>query len=117
MGVFSVPIEVAGLEGRDFIAVTAMVDTGSTYTMLPEEISSRLGIRPLEKVSFELADNRVAQYDVGHALVRLDGRERIVLMVFGEEGTVPLLGATTLQLFNLAVDATRERLLQARAFL
>lgn len=31
-------------------------------------------------------------------------------MVFGPVGATPLLGATTIQLFNLAVDTTKERL-------
>jgi predicted aspartyl protease len=36
--------------------------------------------------------------------MRLDGRERTAVVVFGPEDAAPLLGATTLELFNLGVD-------------
>lgn len=78
---------------------------------------SPLGIDPRETVSFQLADDRIVEYEVGEARVRLDGRERTTLVVFGPDGTSPLLGATTLQLFNLAVDSTREQLISVPALL
>ena len=71
----------------------------------------------METVSFQLADNRIVEYEVGEARVRLDGRQRTTLVVFGAEEASPLLGATTLQLFNLAADATRERLVTVPALL
>ena len=67
--------------------------------------------------NFDAADDRIVEYQVGEARVRLDGRERTALVVFGPEGSAPLLGATTLQLFNLAVDSTRERLFVVPALL
>jgi hypothetical protein len=48
--------------------------------------------------------------DVGEARIRLDGRERTALVVFAPEGAKPLLGATTLELFNMAADPVRRRL-------
>ena len=93
------------------------METDGTYTVLAREALVRLGIQVIETVSFELADDRIVEYEVGEARVRLDGRERTTLVVFGPEGAAPLLGATTLQLFNLAVDPTRERLVAAPALL
>ena len=117
MGTFTVPIEVGAPSGGPYIQVEALVDTGSTYTVLSRDVLDHLGIESIETVSFQLADNRIVEYEVGEARVRLDGRERTTLVVFGAEGTSPLLGATTLQLFNLAADATRERLLTVPALL
>ena len=84
---------------------------------LSRAVLEPLGIETMETVSFQLADNRIVEYEVGEARVRLDGRERTTLVVFGPEGAAPLLGATTLQLFNLAADATRERLVTVPALL
>ena len=64
----------------------------------------------LEQVPFQLADERTVEYDVGEARIRLNGRERTTLVVFGPDDAEPLLGATTLQLFNMAVDTVNERL-------
>lgn len=43
--------------------------------------------------------------------VRLDGQTRITLVIFGEEGTDPLLGAYTLEGFGLAPDPVGRRLI------
>ena len=117
MGTFSVTVEIGAPAGGEFTRVDALVDTGATYTVLPRDELVRLGIQAVETVSFELADDRIVEYEVGEARVRLDGRERTTLVVFGPEGAGPLLGATTLQLFNLAVNPTRERLVSVPALL
>ena len=110
MGTFTVQLQVAAPGGRQFVDVKALVDTGATHTLLPRDMLQRLGIESLERVSFQLADERVVEYEVGEARLRLDGRERTILVVFGPEGATPLLGATTLEVFNMAVDPVRQRL-------
>ena len=117
MGTFSVTVEIGTPSAGEFTQVEALVNTGATDTVLPAEALVRLGIQAIETVSFELADNRIVEYQVGEARVRLDGRERTTLVVFGPEGSTPLLGTTTLQLFNLALDPTRERLVTVPALL
>ena len=74
MGTFSVPIEVGDVLGARFVGVDAVVDTGSTYTCLPRNILSALAVPVMERHPFELADDRVVEYDIGEARVRLDGR-------------------------------------------
>ncbi len=94
-----------------------MVDTGASDTVLPQDVLRQLGITPVDRFTYSLADETIVEYDVGETRVRLYGRERTTLVVFGPESTGPLLGATTLQLFNLAVDPTRERLMPVPALL
>ena len=111
MGTFSVVIQVGDMAGRQFIEVETLVDTGASDTMLPESILAQLGIDPITLCSFRLADERLVEYPVGQARVRLDGDEFIVLVVFAPEGTMPLLGATTLETFSLGVDTKVQRLI------
>lgn len=110
MGTFHVSMQVRGPSGADFQPVDALVDTGASHTMLPSNLLATLGVDVIEQVTFQLADESTVEYDVGEAPIRLDGRERTTLVVFGPEGAEPLLGATTLQLFNMAVDTVGERL-------
>ena len=110
MGTFKVPIQVNGPSGGEYRTVDALVDKGATHTMLPSNLLSTIGVGVIEQVAFELADERTVEYDVGEARIRLDGRERTTLVIFGPDNTEPLLGATTLQLFNMAVDTAGERL-------
>ena len=92
MGTFIVPVQVGDLAGQQFIGVEALADTGATYTVLPEDVLARLGVPPVERRAFQLADDRTIEYQVGHVRLRLEGHELIVLAVFAPEGTMPLLG-------------------------
>lgn len=117
MGTCSVNIEVGDLTGRDYRKLTAMVDTGATYTVIPINVLKELGIQPIDIVPFELADDGVVEFEVGEARLRLDKRERIVLVVFGPANGTPLLGATALELFNRAVDPVHQKLVPVTALL
>jgi clan AA aspartic protease len=110
LGTFEIPLEVGDLAGQRFVEVNALVDTGSTYTVVPSNILSNLGVPVLERRPFELADESIVEYAIGQARVRLDGRELTVVVVFAPEDSSPLLGATTLELFSLGVDPVAQRL-------
>jgi len=90
------------------------VDTGSTYTWVPADVLQRLGVRPHGREQFETADDRVIERDIGRTWVRYDGRAELTLVVFGDEGSDPLLGAYTLAGFLLTVDPVRQRLVRVR---
>ena len=117
VGTFSIPLQVGDLAGERFIEVQALVDTGATYTVLSDDLLAQLGIEPEDQRRFELADERVVEYPIGQARLRLDGRELIVVVVFVPEGTAPLVGATTLELFGLGVDPVRQQLVPVNALL
>ena len=117
MGTFTVSIQVGDLAGQQFVDVEALVDTGATYTSIPRSTLAQLGIEVRESRSFELADDRVVEYPVGYASIRLEEREIIALVVFAPEGTGALIGATTLEAASLAVDPIHHRLVPVRALL
>lgn len=109
VGCFNVLMEVGDPRGARFEPLEALVDTGTFYTMVPASILQELGVVPSDRRSFELADDRVVEYDMGETLLRLAGRTMFTLVVFGE-GNKPLLGAYTLEGFGLAVDPVNQRL-------
>ena len=74
MGTFNVQLQVGDSASRRFVEVEALVDTGATHTMLPRDVLVTLGVEATERVAFELADERVVEYAVGEARIRLDGR-------------------------------------------
>lgn len=117
MGTFKIAMEVGGPGGDKFVTTEALVDTGATHTLLPGRLLRELGIQSLERIPFQLApknsglaDERTAEYEISEARIRVDGRERTTVVVFGADNAMPLIGATTLELFNLAVDPVRQRL-------
>lgn len=110
MSTFSVPLQVGDLAGQQFIEDTALVDTGSTYSVFPADVLTKLGVEPVGRRPFQLADDSIVEYEVGEARIGLDGDERTIPVVFGPGGVTPLLGATALEIFLLAVDPVRRRL-------
>ncbi len=111
MGIFRVPIEVGDPEGRRWERVEALVDTGASYTLVPRSVLERLGLSGVFRHPFVLADGRQLEYDAAETRIRIDGQTRTTLVVFGEEGTEPLLGAYTLEGFGLAPDPLGRRLI------
>lgn len=117
MGTFTLPVQIGDLAGRRFVEVTALVDTGSTYTVVPRNVLSELGVAQEGDRRFELADNRIVEYPIGQARIRLEGQELVVLVVFASDDADTLLGATALEIFALGVDPVNRRLVPVPALL
>ena len=116
MGTFYVTIQVADRFRERYVNVDAMVDTGSTYTSLPETLLEELGIEREETDVFEMADNRLVEYDLGDIRLRLEGREHYVPVIFAPDNATPLVGAVTLEIMRLGIDPVAEKLVPVTAF-
>ena len=112
MSLFQVDVGVGNLEGGDLAPVRAVVDTGAAHSMLPASLMEHLRIRPHREVGFILADGSQVRYGYGFARFSIDGDECPAPVIFGPEDNC-LLGASTLEAFNLLVDPAGERLLPA----
>ena len=117
MGTFSVTIEVGGLEGQRFEELEALVDTGATTTVVPASIMSGLGITPTSRQTFEYASGAQVELDMAQAIIKVEGRETITWVIFGEEAGGALLGAYTLEGVFLGVDSYNRRLIPVRGVL
>lgn len=110
MGTFRIPIEIGDPEGQRYQWVEALVDTGSTFTALPASLLRALGVVPHAHRPFELADGRIVELEIGRTWVRINAHPEITPVVFGEEGTEPVLGAVAMETFLLAPDPVGRRL-------
>ncbi len=64
---------------------------------LPKEAPDQLGIAQEGRRKIELADDRLVEYPIGYARMRLGDDQTTVLVVLGPEGISPMLGATALR--------------------
>lgn len=111
MGDFRVAIQIARAKGERVEPLRALVDTGSTFTWIPQDLLERLGVIPEQELLFELADGREQRYPVAWVQIRLEGRrEQPTIVVFGPAGSEPILGVVTLEEYLLAVDPVHHRL-------
>ena len=112
MGAFTVTIGIGNPGGGDLVPVAAMVDTGAAHSMMPESLLSRLRLEPSERFRYTLADGSEVEYGYGMARFGIDDREWPCPVIFGPDDEY-LLGATTLEIFNLMADPVGQRLLPA----
>ena len=117
MGLFYQTFQIGPKDGSRLAEVTAMVDTGSIYTLLPADFLEDLGISPEWSNEFELADGREVRLGMANVTIRLNDEERIRVCIFGPLDCQPLLGADTLEGFGLMADPVNRRLVPARLFL
>ena len=90
-----------------------LVDSGATYTVVPGEILSKLGIKPQWEEEFSLADGRLIKRQVGSALYEYGGRESAAPVLFGEKDDSLLLGTFTLEALGLTLDPLKRKLYKA----
>src|SRR5438876_10342764 len=56
VGHFRVTVQIGNRTGERFEPIEALVDTGATYTWVPREVLTALGVTPEEEWPFVLAD-------------------------------------------------------------
>jgi len=81
-----------------------LVDTGATDSMAAESDLSRIGIKPVGRKTYEMADGSVHEYRFGLAQVEVMGEVTAGRVIFGPEGIEPILGVTVLESIGVVVD-------------
>lgn len=90
-----------------------LVDSGATYTVVPEEVLKKLGIKPQRLEKFSMADGKIIKRKVGSALYEFQGIESAAPVLFGEKGDSSLLGIYTLEALGLTLDPLKRKLHKA----
>src|SRR5712692_2314440 len=87
-----------------------LVDTGATDSMVPARELARVGIEPVGKTTYELADGTVQEYSFGLAQIEFMGEITAGRVIFGPDDAEPLLGVTALESVGITVDPTNRTL-------
>ena len=115
MGLFRITIGVESTRERGAIVHVpdALVDTGSEYTWVPRAFLEDIGVGVEKRRSFNVADGRWVEREVGYAILHAAGTTTIDEVVFAEENDFAILGAHSLEGMNLRVDPVRKALIDA----
>src|SRR2546429_14537 len=71
-----------------------LVDTGSLYTWVSEELLKRLGISPTSHRKFTTIEGRRLERPIGEALIEYDGESAHCVVVFAHPSDVNVMGVT-----------------------
>ena len=110
MGTFQVEMGVGDPQGLRYEYVNALVDSGSTYNILPASLLRSLDVAVQRSGTFRLADGRLVERELGQTWIRINEEAYVAPVIFGNDDAQPLLGAVTLEIFLLAIDPVQMRL-------
>ncbi len=116
MGVFYVDCTVENMAEPEKSAriKELIVDTGSEFTWLAQDVLFEIGVRIRKPdQQFLMANGEVTTRDVGYAILRVNGFETVDEVVFAQGADLNLLGAHTLEGFGAIVDARSKQLVAA----
>ena len=82
----------------------------ATDSMAPAKALRKAGIHPVGKMAYELADGSTVEYEFGLAVIEFMGDITSGRVIFGPEGTEPLLGVTALESVGIVVDPRSQKL-------
>ena len=115
MGITYIEGKVRGPLGER--TVLFLVDSGMTYTVLPEEVWKGIGLKPLREHEFVLADGTVIKRKVSECHISLPQGETHTPVVLGEAGDHALLGVVTLEILGLVFNPFKRTLQPMRMLL
>lgn len=87
------------------VEVDAIVDTGATMMVLPQNIVDELNLRKISDVTVRYANNQRQQKSIYAGLIiEIKGRKGSFDVLAEEEGTEPLIGQIVLEELDLVVE-------------
>jgi clan AA aspartic protease len=108
MGIIYIEGVVTGPTGKRSTA-RFLVDSGATYTLLPQKVWQAIGLEPKRAVTFTLADGTTVERKVSECHIALPQGEGHTPVILGEPGDEALLGTVTLEILGLVLNPfTRE---------
>jgi clan AA aspartic protease len=87
-----------------------LVDTGAIDCMAPADELEKAGIQKEGKSSYELANGKTEEYEIGFARVSFMGQETVAQIIFGPPKIEPILGVVALENLGFIVDPVSKQL-------
>ena len=94
-----------------------LVDTGAFDSLVPRPRLQEIGLEPRGRREYTLADGQSVVLDITIAEIEFEGEVVGGTIVYGEEGSDPLLGVTALESGGFEVDPRNEKLKRLPAVL
>jgi len=111
MGTFREKVKIANPSNGISQEIEMVVDSGATYSQVPSSLLTRLKIDRKYKRKLKIAIGKVVERDAGEISLSIKDETLTTLVIFGDEGSEPLLGAVSLEQFGLAIDPVNKTLL------
>jgi len=116
MGITYAEGSLTGPTGKQ-ATVRFLVDSGATYTLVPNDVWQALDLVPKRTVTFTLADGTDVSRAVSECHLALPEGDAHTPVVLGEPGDEALLGVVTLEILGLMLHPFKRTLEPMRILL
>ncbi len=103
MGITFIDGVARGPSGEE-AEVTFLVDSGATYSLLPESVWRPIGLEATREMTFTLADGTRVERQISRCYLVLPQGEDYTPVILGEPGDEALLGVVTLEILGLVFN-------------
>ena len=114
MGLTHVAVKLGRLGSRELYDAEFLVDTGAMDSMAPASELKRVGIEPIGKRIYELANGELLEFEYGLAELRFMDEITSTDIIFGPENSEPILGVISLENAGFIVDPKNQTLRKLR---
>ena len=88
-----------------------LVDSGAARLVIPQSIAEKLGLELSDPVKVRYADGRIAERPVARGIrLSFAGRDDVFSAIVEPDRDSALIGAVVLEVLDLIVDCTHQRL-------
>jgi len=116
MGLTHVPVTVSNLTSHDSFTAEFLIDTGASEPMVPADELRRIGIEPTGRRVYELANGQRVEFEVGEARISFWDETFPIRLIFGPDGSEPILGVIALESAGFMVDPNHQTLTRLQVF-
>jgi len=81
-----------------------LVDTGATDSLAPATELQAIGVKPVGKTIYELANGSLEEYPFGLVEISFMGEITAGRVIFGPDNAEPILGVTALESVGITID-------------
>jgi predicted aspartyl protease len=110
-----VAVSLLNSDSKDTYNADFLVDTGTTHAMAPAPELRKIGIEPVGKDLFELANGELVEFEYGVAKLAFMNEIIGTRILFGPDGSEPILGVIALESAGFLVDPKNQTLRKLKA--
>jgi clan AA aspartic protease len=110
MGFIRVEVRLRDFSSGNSYLSEFLVDTGATDSIAPASELNKIGVRPVGKMSYELANGHIEEYPFGLVEISFMNETTAGRVIFGPDNVEPILGVTALESTGITVDPANQQL-------
>lgn len=110
IGLTHVAVKLRSFVSNETYEADFLVDSGATDSHVPASELSKIGVQPIGKMAYELANGEVEEYQFGLAEISFMNEVTAGRVIFGPDNAEPILGVTALESVGIVIDPANRTL-------